>query len=56
MLYWIQIHIMKIDGQYSLAYLIQSDERLNVKATYAAPFHKKTGNLTRGMEKAMKGI
>lgn len=56
MLYWIQIHIMKIDGQYSLAYLIQSDERLNVKATYAAPFHKKNREPYKGMEKAMKGI
>ena len=30
----------EIDDQFALAYLIQSSEKLNLKAVYAAPFDK----------------
>jgi len=43
----------EVDDQYALAYMIRSDEKLNVRAVYAAPFHnaKSTGPAD-GMEKS----
>lgn len=47
----------EIDDQYALAYLIKSDEKLNLKAIYAAPFYnnKSTGPAD-GMEKSYQEI
>ena len=44
----------EIDDQFALAYLIRSDEKLNLKAVYAAPFYndKSTGPAD-GMEKKL---
>lgn len=43
----------EVDDQYALAYMVRSDEKLNVQAVYAAPFHnaKSTGPAD-GMEKS----
>lgn len=47
----------EIDDQFALAYLIRSDEKLNLKAIYAAPFfnHKSSGPAD-GMEKSYQEI
>ena len=47
----------EIDDQYALAYLLQSGDKLNVKAIYAAPFdnHKSKGPAD-GMEKSYNEI
>lgn len=47
----------EIDDQFALSYLIKSDEKLNLKAIYAAPFHnnKSTGPAD-GMEKSYQEI
>ena len=47
----------EIDDQFALAYLIRSDDKLNLKAIYAAPFHnsKSTGP-EDGMEKSYQEI
>ena len=47
----------EIDDQFALAYLIRSDEKLNLKAVYAAPFYndKSTGPAD-GMEKSYHEI
>ena len=47
----------EIDDQYALAYLIKSDEKINVKGIYAAPFttYKSTGPAD-GMEKSYQEI
>lgn len=47
----------EIDDQFALSYLIKSDEKLNVKAIYAAPFfnHRSTGPAD-GMEKSYEEI
>ncbi|MBS7176891.1 MAG: nucleoside hydrolase, partial [Clostridiales bacterium] len=29
----------EIDDQFALSYLVKSDDKLNLKAVYAAPFH-----------------
>lgn len=43
----------EIDDQYALAYLIQSEEKLNLQAVYAAPFaNKKCSHPREGMEKS----
>ncbi|MEI6578139.1 MAG: nucleoside hydrolase [Eubacteriales bacterium] len=43
----------EIDDQYALAYLIRSDEKLNIQAIYAAPFHNvKSSGPADGMEKS----
>lgn len=47
----------EIDDQYALAYLIKSDEKLNLKAIYAAPFsNKKCATPGEGMEKSYEEI
>ena len=47
----------EIDDQFALAYLIRSDDKLNLKAIYAAPFfnHKSSGPAD-GMEKSYQEI
>ncbi len=47
----------EIDDQYALSYLIKSDEKLDLKAIYAAPFfnEKSTGPVD-GMEKSYREI
>ena len=47
----------EIDDQFALAYLIKSDDKLNLKAIYAAPFsnHKSSGPAD-GMEKSYQEI
>lgn len=47
----------EIDDQFALSYLIKSDEKLNLKAIYAAPFYnsKSTGPAD-GMEKSYQEI
>lgn len=45
----------EIDDQYALAYLIKSEEKLHLKAVYAAPFHnEKSSGPEDGMEKAIR--
>lgn len=47
----------EIDDQYALAYLIQSDDKLNLQAIYAAPFaNKKCKEPVEGMEKSYEEI
>ncbi|MCI6004567.1 MAG: nucleoside hydrolase [Blautia sp.] len=47
----------EIDDQFALAYLIRSDEKLNLKAIYAAPFHNdKSDGPADGMEKSYQEI
>ncbi len=47
----------EIDDQYALAYLIKSDDKLNLQAIYAAPFsNKKCGCPAEGMEKSYEEI
>ena len=47
----------EIDDQYALAYLIKSDEKLNLKAIYAAPFsNAKASGPAEGMEKSYQEI
>ncbi|HKL80006.1 MAG TPA: nucleoside hydrolase [Mobilitalea sp.] len=47
----------EIDDQFALAYLIKSDDKLNLKAIYAAPFYNsKTSGPSEGMEKSFEEI
>lgn len=47
----------EIDDQYALAYLIKSQEKLNLQAIYAAPFaNKKCSHPKEGMEKSYEEI
>ncbi len=47
----------EIDDQYALAYLIRSDDRLNLRAVYAAPFlNAKSTSAGDGMEKSYQEI
>lgn len=47
----------EIDDQFALAYMIKSDDKLNVKAIYAAPFfNEKSTGLADGMEKSYHEI
>ena len=47
----------EIDDQYALAYLIKSEEKLNLKAIYAAPFfNSKAKSAQDGMEKSYQEI
>lgn len=47
----------EIDDQFALAYLIKSDEKLNLKAIYAAPFYnEKSTGPKDGMEKSYREI
>ncbi len=47
----------EIDDQYALAYLIKSEERMNLKAIYAAPFfNEKSTGPADGMEKSYQEI
>jgi len=47
----------EIDDQFALAYLIKSNEKLKLKAIYAAPFHNmKSDSPADGMEKSYKEI
>lgn len=47
----------EIDDQFALAYLIRSEDRLNLKAIYAAPFYNnKSSGPADGMEKSYKEI
>ncbi len=47
----------EIDDQYALAYLIRSEERMNLKAIYAAPFfNEKSTGPEDGMEKSFQEI
>ena len=47
----------EIDDQFALAYLIKSDEKLNLKAIYAAPFYnEKSTGPKDGMEKSYEEI
>lgn len=47
----------EIDDQYALAYLIQSNEKLDLKAIYAAPFYNyKSSGPSDGMEKSYDEI
>lgn len=47
----------EIDDQYALAYLINSDDQLNLLAIYAAPFfNKKVSSAAEGMEKSYDEI
>lgn len=47
----------EIDDQFALAYLIKSDEKLNLKAIYAAPFiNLKSSGPADGMEKSYQEI
>ncbi len=47
----------EIDDQFALAYLIKSDEKLNLKAIYAAPFfNQKSSGPADGMEKSYQEI
>lgn len=47
----------EIDDQFALAYLIKSDEKLNLKAIYAAPFlNSKSLSPAKGMEKSFDEI
>jgi len=47
----------EIDDQYAIAYLIKSDDKLNLKAIYAAPFlNEKSSSPGDGMEKSYSEI
>ncbi len=47
----------EIDDQFALSYLIKSDEKLNLKAVYAAPFsNQKSSGPADGMEKSYQEI
>ncbi len=47
----------EIDDQFALAYLIKSQEKLNLKAIYAAPFYnEKSSGPADGMEKSYQEI
>ncbi|MCM1494129.1 MAG: nucleoside hydrolase [Muribaculaceae bacterium] len=47
----------EVDDQFALAYLIRSEEKLNLKAIYAAPFHNdKSEGPADGMEKSFREI
>lgn len=47
----------EIDDQFAVAYLIKSDDKLNLKAIYAAPFHnEKSTEPADGMEKSYQEI
>lgn len=47
----------EVDDQFALAYLIRSDDKLNLKAIYAAPFkNEKADTPAEGMEKSYKEI
>lgn len=47
----------EIDDQFALSYLIKSEEKLNLKAIYAAPFHnEKSSGPEDGMEKSYQEI
>ena len=47
----------EIDDQFALAYLIRSEDRLSLKAVYAAPFHnEKSSGPADGMEKSYHEI
>lgn len=47
----------EIDDQYALSYLIKSEEKLNLKAIYAAPFYnEKSSGPADGMEKSYEEI
>ncbi len=47
----------EIDDQYAIAYALKSEDKLNVKAIYAAPFsNKKAENPEIGMEKSFDEI
>ena len=47
----------EIDDQFALSYLIKSDEKLNLKAIYAAPFfNEKSTGPADGMEKSYQEI
>ena len=47
----------EVDDQYALAYLIRSEDELNLKAIYAAPFfNKKAESVKDGMEKSYQEI
>jgi inosine-uridine nucleoside N-ribohydrolase len=47
----------EIDDQYALSYMIRSDEKLDVKAIYAAPFsNRKAATPAEGMEKSSEEI
>jgi inosine-uridine nucleoside N-ribohydrolase len=47
----------EIDDQFALAFLIKSDEKLNLKGVYAAPFHNQNSSSPAdGMEKSYNEI
>ena len=47
----------EIDDQFALSYMVRSDEKLNVKAIYAAPFtNDKSDGPADGMEKSYNEI
>lgn len=47
----------EIDDQFAIAYMLRSDERLNVKAIYAAPFfNEKSNSPSEGMYKSYDEI
>lgn len=47
----------EVDDQFALSYLIKSDDKLNLKAIYAAPFHNEKSDGPRdGMEKSYNEI
>lgn len=47
----------EIDDQYAIAYLLKSDDKLNTKAIYAAPFfNNKAESVADGMEKSYREI
>ena len=47
----------EIDDQFALAYLVRSEDRLRLKAVYAAPFHnEKSTGPADGMEKSYREI
>lgn len=47
----------EVDDQFAVSYLIKSDDKLNLKAIYAAPFHNEKSDGPRdGMEKSYREI
>lgn len=47
----------EVDDQFALSYLIKSNDKLNLKAIYAAPFHnEKSDSPKEGMEKSYQEI
>jgi hypothetical protein len=47
----------EIDDQYALSYLLRSDEKLDTRAIYAAPFsNRKAATPAEGMEKSYREI